>query len=122
MTCSCTNTTTLRYTITQIATGYRISGNGATTSCGGTLNVVPSAGYDCLRLVFDYAESADDDELLPLISAGTCPCETESNPSRDAQQFIGRFQVPQESASCSYLWTLKASQPPCRIDIVIHAP
>jgi hypothetical protein len=125
MTCSCTNTTTITYAIKKAGSGYRIHGpNGAVlTSCGGTLNVVPPGGYDCIRLVFEYTEAKSVDELLPLISVGTCPCETDSGPtSAGGQQFIGRFKIPKERATCTYLWTLKASQPPCRIDIVIHAP
>ncbi len=125
MSCTCRNTVSKVYKIVRTAAGkYQVSGPGAATSCGGTLNVVPPSGYDCIRLTFKYeaAGGSSNDILLPLISTGTCPCETDSDDDGAIQVFVGKFEIPTEVASCSYLWTLKPEQPPCRIDIVIHAP
>ena len=125
MSCNCTNTTTETFTITKVGSSYTITqdGGGASAGCGGTLNVTPDRGFDCIRLVFNYDESSANDELLPLVATGSCPCETDyMEPGGNTQQFIGRFEVPEELATCSYAWTLTANQPPCRIDIVIHAP
>ena len=125
MSCSCTNTQLVLYTVEYDSGtgGFTIkdAGGTAVSSCGGQFTVTVPTSYDCVRLKFSYVPPVGGPaDLLPISTSGTCPCEVSNGTEGSTKVHYAKFQVP-ASGDCSYLWVLSSTQPTCRIRIVITA-
>ncbi len=125
MSCNCKTTQSHEFKITHeprtLGFDIRDSNNNIITSCGGELHVQLTGEEDCADLRFTYERRNSGNhhpKVLPMQVNGQSPCGVSKTSSGTVEIHQGTFSAA-SPGSYNYWWTLRASQPVCRIKIVV---